>query len=53
VGRGAIVLLFEMLVSRIIQLTKDDVIEGGQATCLSSTDTVSLCRRGSRSSSAS
>jgi hypothetical protein len=32
---GALVLLFEMLVSRIIQLTKDDVIEGGQTTCLS------------------
>lgn len=34
-GRGALVLLFGMLVSRITQLTKDDVIEDGQATCLS------------------
>jgi hypothetical protein len=32
---GALVLLFGMLVSRITQLTKDDVIEDGQATCLS------------------
>jgi hypothetical protein len=31
---GALVLLFGMLVSRITQLTKDDVIEDGQATCL-------------------
>jgi hypothetical protein len=31
---GALVLLFEMLVSRITQLTKDDVIEDGQATYL-------------------
>ena len=34
-GRGALCLLFGMLVSRIIQLSKDDVIEDGQATCLS------------------
>jgi len=32
---GALVLLFGMLVSRITQLTKDNVIEDGQATCLS------------------
>jgi hypothetical protein len=32
---GALVLLFGMLVSRITQLTKDDVIEDGQATRLS------------------
>jgi hypothetical protein len=32
---GGLVLLFGMLVSRITQLTKDDVIEDGQATCLS------------------
>ena len=32
---GALVLLFGMLVSRITQLTKDDVIEDGQALCLS------------------
>src|ERR1700726_4480655 len=31
---GALVLLFEMLVSRITQLTKDDVIEDGQAIYL-------------------
>jgi hypothetical protein len=31
---GALVLLFGMLVSRITQLTKDDVIEDGQATYL-------------------
>lgn len=31
---GALVLLFGMLVSRITQLAKDDVIEDGQATCL-------------------
>ena len=31
---GALVLLFGMLVSRITQLTKNDVIESGQATCL-------------------
>ena len=31
---GALVLLFGMLVSRITQLTKDDVIEDGQATWL-------------------
>ena len=31
---GALVLLFGMLVSRITQLTKDDVIEHGQATWL-------------------
>jgi hypothetical protein len=31
---GALVLLFGMLVSRITQLTKDDVVEDGQATCL-------------------
>jgi hypothetical protein len=31
---GALVLLFGMLVSRITQLTKDDVIEDGQGTCL-------------------
>jgi hypothetical protein len=31
---GALVLLFGMLISRITQLTKDDVIEDGQATCL-------------------
>ncbi|MBV9383459.1 MAG: hypothetical protein JO242_22710 [Streptosporangiaceae bacterium] len=32
---GALVLLFGMLVSRITQLTKHDVIEDGQAICLS------------------
>jgi hypothetical protein len=32
---GALVLLFGILVSRVTQLTKDDVIENGQATCLS------------------
>ena len=32
---GALVLLFGMLVSRITQLTRDDVIEDGQATYLS------------------
>ena len=32
---GALALLFGMLVSRITQLTKDDVIEDGQVTCLS------------------
>ncbi len=31
---GALVLLFGMLVSRVTQLTKDDVIEDGQATYL-------------------
>jgi hypothetical protein len=31
---GALVLLFGMLVSRITQLTKDNVIEDGQAICL-------------------
>ncbi|HUY44350.1 MAG TPA: hypothetical protein VMV92_01285 [Streptosporangiaceae bacterium] len=31
---GALVLLFGMLVSRITQLTKDDVIDDGQVTCL-------------------
>jgi hypothetical protein len=31
---GALVLLFGMLVSRLTQLTKDDVIEDGQATYL-------------------
>ena len=31
---GALVLLFGMLVSRITQLTKDNVVENGQATCL-------------------
>jgi hypothetical protein len=31
---GALVLLFGMLISRITQLTKNDVIEDGQATCL-------------------
>jgi hypothetical protein len=31
---GALVLLFGMLVSRITQLTKDDVVEDGQATYL-------------------
>ena len=28
-------MLFGMLVSRIMKLSKDDVIEDGQATCLS------------------
>ena len=34
-GSGALFLLFGMLVSRIMKLSKDDVIEDGQATCLS------------------
>ena len=33
-ARGALVLLFGMLVSRITRLTKDDVTADGQATCL-------------------
>jgi hypothetical protein len=47
------VLLFGMLISRITQLTKDDVIEGGQATWRPSTATASCCHRGWRTSSAS
>jgi hypothetical protein len=35
-----------MLVSRITQLTKDDVIEEGRPHALTSTGTASCCRHG-------
>jgi hypothetical protein len=50
---GALVLLFGMLVSRITQLTKDDVIEDSQATWLPSTVIASCCPPGWPTSSAS
>jgi hypothetical protein len=45
---GALVLLFGMLVSRITQLTKDDVIEDGQAAYLAIAGTTLRCRHGCR-----